>query len=156
FVGAALVTANSESLSVSHTASAGDVEIFLCASERGASAGTSPGTLTYGGVNALATTGGPVTDLCQIAAAQRAHRWYHIPRANHPGSGSRTVAMTWAGADNVAVAVIEVSATGTVTITDDNQSSADATVPITAGAGDLTIGCAQANSATPAFSPVNG
>lgn len=138
-----------------HTASAGGLEVFLCASERGIS-NTSPTVLSYGGVDALTGTGGPVTALAQIVASGRAHRWYHIPRANHPGSGARTVACTWAGTDNVAIAVIEVSATGIVSITSNNQNSSGATVAITAGSGDLTLGCGQANSATPAFSPSSG
>lgn len=155
FVDSQVFTDPGTTLADSHTASAGGLELFLCASERGTT-GTSPGTLSYGGVNALATTGGPVTALCQTPSGQRAHRWYHIPRANHPGPGTHAISCVWAGVDNVAVCVVEVSATGEVTITANNQSSTNATVPITAGDGDLTIGCAQANSATPAFAPVNG
>lgn len=155
FVSAAVVTDAGTSLSDTHTATSAGLELFLCAAERGTT-GTSPSVLTYGGVNALATTGGPITALAGTASGQRVHRWYHIPRANHPGTGSHAIACTWAGVDNIAVAVIEVSATGTVTIPSSNQSSTNATVAITAGDGDLTIGCAQANSATPAFAPVNG
>lgn len=154
-VSATLVgTVASTSFSIAHTASAGGLEVFICVAERGTT-GTSPSALTYGGVDVL-TLGTPVTLLTQTPSGQRVHRWYHLPRALHPGSGSRTVTCTWAGVDNIAIAVIEVSATGVVTIPSSNQSSTNATVPITAGSGDLTIGCAQGNSATPAFAPVNG
>lgn len=154
FVDSQVFTDPGTTLADSHTASAAH-ELFLCASQRGTT-GTSPGTLSYGGVDALTGTGGPITALCQTPSGQRAHRWYHIPRANHPGPGTHAISCVWAGVDNVAVCVVEVSATGEVTITANNQSSTNATVPITAGDGDLTIGCAQANSATPAFAPVNG
>lgn len=154
FVSATLVgTVASTSFSIAHTASAGDVEVFICVAERGTT-GTSPSALSYGGVNVL-TSGVAVTALATTPSGQRCHRWYHLPRALHPGAGSRTVACTWAGVDNIAVAVIEVSATGTVTIPSNNQA-ASGTVAITAGSGDLTIGCAQGNSATPAFSPSSG
>lgn len=155
FVSATLVgTVAGTSFSGSHTASAGDREVLICAAQRGTS-GTNPTALTYGGVDVL-TAGTPVTPLCQTASGQRAHRWYHLPRALHPGAGSRAVTCSWAGVDNIAVAVIEVSADGTVSFPSNNQNSAGGTVSITALIDELTIGCAQGNSATPAFAPVNG
>lgn len=138
-------------LADTHTASAAGLELALCVAERGTT-GTSPSVLTYGGVNALAN---PITALIGTASGQRVHRWYRIPKASHPGTGTHVVACTWAGVDNIAVAILEISSTGTLSYPSSNQA-ASGTVAITAGSGDLTIGCAQGNSATPAFAPVNG
>jgi hypothetical protein len=152
----AVYTDAGTALADTHTASAAGLELVLCVAERGTT-GTSPSALTYGGVVIVGASavGAPITELIGTASGQRVHRWYHLPRAFHPGTGTHAVACAWAGVDNIAVAILEVSATGTITFPSSNQA-ASGTVAITAGSGDLTIGCAQGNSATPAFAPVNG
>src|SRR5690606_23975261 len=129
-----LTQAASENFSQSYSATGGGGVLLIC-SERGAAAGTSPSSLTYGGVDVLSL--GTAGVLGQIAASQRGHRMYFLAAADAPpGSGSRTVTMSWLGADNTDVAIIEVFASGEVTVADAAANTAGGSVSVTAGADD--------------------
>lgn len=150
--------------SAAYTALGGGRGVVVIASQRGGNPGTSPSALTFGGVDLLDPLNadpyhGPAAGLAEITGSARAHRAYWLPANLHPGSGSRTVACTWAAVDNIAVSVIEVLADGELSIADSDQLSNQGSplnLGITAGAGDVTITVCQGNSASPNFQPQSG
>jgi hypothetical protein len=148
----AFVTQAGASLSQSLT-SDGDADLYFLVSQRGGSG--SPTSVAYKSVTATAAGG-----LFQITGSSRFGRWYRIPRGSAPASGSGTIAVAWAGVDNIGVGLVEyrgsVGSLSVTAITEVNNGSTPLTFTLAALAGDVTLVGCMGNSAAPAFAPTTG
>jgi hypothetical protein len=148
----AFVTQAGTSLSQSLT-SAGDADLYFLVTQRGGSG--SPTTVTYKSVTATAAGG-----LFQITGSARFGRWYRIARASAPAAGSGTMAVSWAGVDNIGVGLVEYRGdAGSLSVTSSteaNNASTPIILTLTALSGDVTLAGCTSNSASPAFTPTSG
>lgn len=150
----AVVTQASTPLSQSVTL-AGDADIYLFVTQRG-SGTTAPSAVSVGGVSATSVTG----TAGGISGSSRYCGWWRIARASNPGSGSRTVAVTWAGIDNIGVGVLEFRGDGTlstggVAAATNDDGSLTLALSVAAVSGDVTISGAMANSGI-SWTPASG
>jgi hypothetical protein len=148
----AFVTQAGVTLSQSLT-SAGDADLYFLVSQRGGSG--SPTSVAYKSVSATAAGG-----LFQITGSSRFGRWYRIDRSIAPASGSGTMAVSWAGVDNIGVGLVEyrgdAGALSVTASTEVNNGSTPLTFTLAALAGDVTLVGCMGNSAAPAFTPTSG